>query len=190
MKKILFIAIVMAMSVTCYAQGADSLKRAIQKNAETLGHGGANELKFNLLLAISGMPEFTYERLIEDNMGVGVSLLFGLDNKVDTKFALTPHFRVYFGSKKANGFFIEGNANVVTSKSHDIYYYNNNNSTMVAGKEITNLGLGAAIGGKFITRNGFLGEAYLGASRLFDNNSGYYGDEAFPRIGITLGKRF
>jgi hypothetical protein len=39
---------------------------------------------------------------------------------------------------------------------------------------------------KFITKNNLLGEVYLGAGRLFGNSQ----SGAFPRVGITLGKRF
>ena len=45
-----------------------------------------------------------------------------------------------------------------------------------------------AAGGKFLTRNGFLGEAYLGVGRSFGRNSN--NNEAYPRVGITIGKRF
>jgi hypothetical protein len=175
-----------------FAQKADTLKKSIQKNAEAMGHGGNNELKINLLYTVIGMPEISYERIIEDNMGVGASILVGLDNTVNYKFGFTPHFRLYFGAKKANGFFIEGNAHVLTLRDNDYYvepiYAPGYVPTYVEPTK-TFFGLGAAAGAKFLTRNGFLGEAYLGVGRLFGDRSSY-GDQAFPRVGFTIGKRF
>lgn len=46
--------------------------------------------------------------------------------------------------------------------------------------------MGIAAGGKFLTKNGFVGEIYGGVGRLFGNSN----VEAYPRGGITIGKRF
>lgn len=190
MKKILFIGLLLASSLMSYAQKTDTLKNSIQKNAEAIGHGGNNELKINLLFSIIGMPEISYERILADNMGVGASIFVGLDNTIDYKFGFTPHFRVYFGQKKASGFFIEGNMSFITVRDN---YYNYSpssyypTSNIYIEKNRTNFGLGAAAGGKFLTRNGFLGEAYLGVGRVLGEDSSF---EAYPRIGITIGKRF
>jgi len=183
----------MVSSLMSFAQKIDTLKNSIQKNAEVIGHGGNNELKINLLYTVIGMPEITYERLLADNMGIGASVFVGLDNSVDYKFGFIPHYRLYFGAKKASGFFIEGNAAVITFR--DNYYYQYNSSypstfnSAVAEKNSTTFGLGAAAGAKFLTRNGFLGEAYLGLGRTFGESSGF-DPEAYPRVGITIGKRF
>lgn len=194
MKKILLIGLILASSLLSYAQKIDTLKNSIQKNAESIGHGGNNELKINLLFTVIGMPEISYERLLADNMGVGASVFVGLDNSIDYKFGFTPHFRLYFGAKKASGFFIEGNASVVTYNDYNNYYYHS--SMYPPGypphsyrENTTSFGLGAAAGAKFLTRNGFLGEAYLGVGRRLGENINS-GVEAYPRIGITIGKRF
>jgi len=200
MKKILLIGLILASSSVGYAQKTDSLKNSIQKNAEALGHGGKNELKINLLFSVIGMPEISYERIIEDNMGIGASVFVGLDDSQDDSqnyaFGFTPHFRVYFGQKKASGFFIEGNTSVVTIQKYDYYY--SFSSYYAPGytppppvrTNSTYFGLGAAAGAKFLTRNGFLGEAYLGVGRLLGKRNNDSGVEAYPRIGITIGKRF
>jgi len=193
MKKLLLMGLLIASSFASFAQEADTIKKAIQKDAESIGHGGVNEIKFNLLYAILGMPEVSYERILADNMGVGASLFVGLDDKVDYKFGFTPHFRVYFGTQKANGFFIEANATVLTTNGYDYYEgsYSSQSGTKInyIEQNSTNFGMGASVGRKFLTRNGFLGEAFLGVGRLFGNRTPYV-SEAYPRLGITLGKRF
>mgnify|MGYP000146115486 CR=1 FL=1 len=50
----------------------------------------------------------------------------------------------------------------------------------------TNFGFGAAAGVKLLARNGFVGEVYLGLGRLFGESIA----GAYPRVGISLGKRF
>lgn len=196
MKKILLALLFTATTVTAFGQ-KDSTARTIQKNAESIGQGGNNELKINLLNSILGMPEISYEHLLADNMGVGASAFVGLNNDIDLdfKFGFVPHFRVYFGQKKASGFFIEGNAGIITVKERYFNYeylvssYYSPETNYESTKEVskTNFGLGAAAGAKFLTRNGFLGEVYLGLGRFLGENNSI---EAYPRIGITIGKRF
>ncbi|MGF1924570.1 MAG: hypothetical protein ACQUHE_10360 [Bacteroidia bacterium] len=191
MKKILFLALVLASSLMSYAQKADTVKNSIQKNAEAIGHGGNNELKINLLFTVLGMPEISYERLLADNMGIGASVFVGLDDSQDYKFGFIPHYRIYFGAKKASGFFIEGNASLITSRDYSSIYYGSSSYYGYYGsveRNITTFGLGAAAGGKFLTRNGFLGEAYLGVGRSIGEHASDL--EAYPRVGITIGKRF
>ena len=198
MKKLLIVNLILVSSFLCYAQKPDTAKANIQREAEAIGHGGNNELKINLLFTVIGMPEISYERLLADNMGLGASIFFGLDKETEYKFGLIPHYRIYFGAKKASGFFIEGNASLVTVED---FYYNTEflaASSFPSGglyydsrveRNRTFFGLGAAAGAKFLTRNGFLGEAYLGGGRLFGQGSNPDVD-GYPRIGVTIGKRF
>ncbi len=196
MKKLIVLNLLLALSLMGYAQNTEPLKTTIQKDAEKIGQGGSNELKFNLLNAVIGMPEISYERLLADNMGIGASVFAALDNDVQYKFAFTPYYRIYFGSKKASGFFIEGSGNITTIRddytNYDFLAYTSVPPGYFSVDRETNethFGLGAAVGAKFLTRNGFLGEIYAGANRLLSQKSSYVGD-AYPRIGITIGKRF
>jgi len=142
-----------------------------------------NELRINLVMSIAGLPELTYERFVADNMGIGLSGSISLDNTLTTTSIILPYYRVYFGSAKASGFFIEGNMALVNQKQNSSYDYYNTSTYL---QKSTNFGLGAAIGVKLLTRNGFLGEVYLGAGRLFGESI----DGSYPRVGICLGKRF
>ncbi len=189
MKRILVFSILMVTATSIFAQ-QDSIKNEVQKRSAEIGQTGDNELKLNLLLSVVGLPEFTYERLVEDNMGVGLSVAVGIGNANafgdNYKFLATPYFRLYFGDKKANGFFIEGNAaivNVTYNTDRSIFGIDKNGKILNS----TFFGLGAAVGKKFLTRNGFMGEIVGGVGRLFgDNNS----PGAYPRLGVSIGKRF
>lgn len=152
---------------------------------------GNNEIKVNLLGSILSMPEITYERLFKDNTGLGISAFIGADDDVDYKFGVIPHFRVYFGNKKANGFFIEANAAIMEVDSYESYYIDDNSSyyygTSRNNRTTATFGLGAAAGGKFLTKNGFVGEIFGGLGRFFGKNNEV---EAYPRVGFVIGKRF
>ncbi len=193
MKKLILAAFFSFLSMFSYAQKTDTLKNSIQKSAEAIGHGGNNELKINLLYTVIGMPEISYERLLADNMGAGASLFIGVDKDMKYQFAFFPYYRIYFGAKKASGFFIEGNAAMLrTSKDYYNFYsdFGSYPGSNDANANKTHLGLGASAGAKFLTRNGFLGEVYFGAGRLFNGSSNYSENDVYPRVGITVGKRF
>ncbi|TKC10392.1 hypothetical protein FA048_09385 [Pedobacter polaris] len=183
MKKLMLSGFLIASTLFVQAQKTDTV------SLKKTGISGNNELKLNLAYTIGGFPEINYERILKDDSSVGVAILIGLEDDVEFKFAFIPNYRIYFGGRKANGFFIEGNMAVVTSSldNYYVYDYNTNTSSYYSSnRNETNFGLGAAAGAKFLTKNGFVGEIYLGAGRLF----GTEGVGGYPRAGITIGKRF
>lgn len=184
MKKLIFSAILMASAFFVNAQQSKT------DSVSTIGQTGSNEIKVNLLHSILGLVEVNYERIIQDDMGVGLGFFVNIsDDDFEYNYGFVPHYRVYFGAKKVNGFFVEGNMAVISVKEETYYsiattngFYSSFNTT-----NKINFGVGAAAGAKFLTRNGFVGEAYLGVGRFVGSNRSI---EAYPRIGITIGKRF
>lgn len=153
-----------------------------------------NELKVNALLLVIGAGEFTYERILNEESGVGVSLFFNYDDQFYTKFSLTPFYRFYFSKKPAAGFFVEGFGML---NSYDSYIYNNdlydpynpNNSYNSNIENRTDFALGFGLGSKWINKKGFLFEINAGVGRnLFNSND--TNNEIVGRGGITLGYRF
>lgn len=150
-----------------------------------------NELKGNALLLVIGAGEFTYERLLNEESGVGVSLFFNYDDQFYTKFSLTPFYRFYFSKKPAAGFFVEGFGML---NSYDSYVYDNNSSDPYSSynsniENRTDFALGFGLGSKWINKKGFLFEINAGVGRnLFNSND--TDNEIVGRGGITLGYRF
>jgi len=182
MKKLILSGLLLATSLFVAAQSKTD-STAVKKGA-----AGNNEIKINVVYGILGLPELTYERILNDESAIGVSLSVAADDDISWKFGVVPYYRVYFGGKKASGFFIEGNAALITIKDYDFSNYSPNYSysgRMEMTKQTT-FGLGAAAGGKFLTKRGFIGEAYFGLGRLFKNRF----EDIYPRLGITIGKRF
>ena len=155
-----------------------------------------NEVTLNALtLVASGWIDVSYEYLINKESSFGVDLQFGFDenNNVDTyrNFSITPNYRVYFSNKYARGFFIEGFG--MLHRYKDLYYdietdgtYNN------IEKNITEFSLGVSVGGKWVTKSGFVAEIFGGIGRNILNNSddSYDPIEVAGRVGISIGKRF
>jgi hypothetical protein len=149
-----------------------------------------NEFKLNLGTTIFGsFPELTYERLLNTDISVGASLGVALDTDIyPTHVLFTPYFRWFFGGSSENlqkygaGFFIEANGGLFTRTYDELFYENG----MAGSREetATGAGLGLAVGWKYLTRNNWVGEIYFGGGRDFVN------DGAYPRMGLTIGRRF
>ena len=147
-----------------------------------------NEIKGNALFLVAGALEITYERLLNDESGVGVSLFVPYDNSINVNFSLTPYYRFYFGKKPAAGFFVEGFGmlNSYTQEAADVSFF----STYVGPeKNVTDFALGFGLGAKWITKKGFIFEINSGVGRnLFNSSDTDY--EIVGRGGINLGYRF
>ena len=183
--KVIISIVVLVLSTHVYGQE----QQQINDQSESVKTYN-NEIRFNLLTAVAGIPEVNYERFIDENMGLGLAVGLGLDQSLSTKAYILPYYRLYFGKKKASGFFIEGNMAVVSQKeTYNTYDYYGYTVTPIMGtytKSTTNFGFGAAIGVKLLARKGYTGEVFLGGGRLFGESIA----SAYPRIGICLGKRF
>ncbi len=150
-----------------------------------------NELKGNALFLVLGAVEITYERIINEDTGLGVSLFFVSEDDFETNLSLTPYYRAYFGKKPAAGFFVEGFAmlNSYIDHGYTTYYYDNGTTitNFVADETGTDFALGFGLGSKWIHKRGFVFEINAGIGRnLFSDNS----PEIVGRGGITLGYRF
>ena len=157
-----------------------------------------NEITLNALtLVASGWIDVSYEYLINKESSFGVDLQFGFDenNNVDTyrNFSITPNYRVYFSNKYAKGFFIEGFG--MLHRYKDYYYDYNSDSYNYDSKNITEFSLGISVGGKWVTKSGFVTEIFGGIGRNLLNSNNYDDDGFDPinvagRIGVSIGKRF
>jgi hypothetical protein len=179
MKKQLFIIAFLFIGFQSIAQESNP------SETTTTNTFSKNELKVNVAYFLGAIPEFGYEYLINEESGVGIDILFAIDNDIDFRFALTPHYRFYFGKKPAAGFFVEGFGMVNTIEND--YYIDYIDSYEWNSKNETDFALGFAVGGKFLTKKSFVFEIYGGIGRnLFNNNT----EDVVPRFGLTFGKRF
>lgn len=172
MKKI-FTTGLLASSMFAFCQTSDSAENGLAKN----------EITLNAVYPFFGASELSYERHLLKHSSVGLSTTFGFSD-LDLSFGFTPYYRYYLGKKPNAGFFLEANSALVWDKPHNVYDANYN----LVGKEKNfGIGVGAAVGYKLMLKNNFLIEAYGGAGKFLNNK---ISDGAYPRFGISVGKRF
>lgn len=156
---------------------------------------------FNLL--VFQALEISYEKYIdaESSYGfTGLISLAGKDRFNDTApfyyedIALSSFYRIYFGKGSNKGFFIEAFGSLSFGEydnyiDYDYYPvdYDYSRLDYSYNQSFTEIGLGFALGGKFITKQKYSLSVIGGLARnvLSDKGPG-----AMPRVGITVGKRF
>jgi hypothetical protein len=166
-----------------------------QESTNTEDNFGRNEIKINALYLVLEALEISYERNTSKNTSLGVSVFVPFkkyefyDNiHYSYSFMANPYFRVFFGKKPAQGFFVEANAALT---SLQVYYYdslyNPNGYFLGRTRRETEFGfgLGIAAGGKFVLNDKFVAEIYGGLGRYLNQDS-----LGYPRLGINLGYRF
>ena len=164
-----------------------------------------NELKVNAFnLIVFKSVDFSYEYLIDSESSVGASVLFNLQNRDDRdfedgpiyneKFAFTPYYRRYFSSKYAWGFFLEAFGMYSVQEDNDEDYLFNpvidDYEYVYSDGTSNSLAFGMAVGGKFVSKKGFLFELYGGVGRNIFTSNNDIGTEFVPRLGTSLGWRF
>ena len=170
-----------------------------QNNEEqVVKHHEVKTNAFNLI--VFKTIDFSYEYLIDSESSAGVSLLFNLqdfendysnDGPIyNEKFAFTPYYRRFFSSKYAWGFFLEAFGMYNIQKNIDGYYNYNTDDYIYSDEKSNNVAFGISIGGKFVSKKGFLFEFFGGAGRNIFSSNEYIASDIVPRAGVTLGYRF
>lgn len=153
-----------------------------------------DELKINAFNLIAfKYVDVTYERLLHEEASFGVSILINAGNNDDLfdyyrKFSVTPYYRRYFSKGYASGFFVEG-FGMLNSGEQDIYTFDDITlESERTGENYTDFALGISVGGKFISKKGFIAEVYGGLGRNFFSTD--FSPEVVGRGGVSLGFRF
>jgi hypothetical protein len=129
---------------------------------------------------VSPALHFYYERVVDASNGYGVSVFADLgDNEVSYQnFSVNPYYRFYFFNRKdygARGLFVEAFSSLASVSFYDL-------------EDEFQISLGMSVGRKWVNRNGFTFESFLGFGRYLLNPNETH--EAHGRIGLSLGKRF
>ncbi|WP_282069258.1 DUF3575 domain-containing protein [Olleya namhaensis] len=158
-----------------------------------------NELKLNMTnVIIFKFLDITYEKALNEESGVGVSVLYNFSDDNDQgldeyrKFSITPYYRHYFSKQYAEGFFVEGFTMLHTGEENNNIYilYDDSNPSLggdFKDENYTDLAIGLSTGFKAVSKRGFVAEVYLGIGRDLLGNSDI---EVVGRGGISLGYRF
>lgn len=176
------IVFVMLFAVMASQAQNDSIKSA---------NLGKNEVKLNAIFLLLGAFEASYERNLSESSSMGISTLIPFDRDnldTDLNYYVSPYYRIFFGKKYAAGFFLEGfgmlnslrNSYIIYGE--DYFYYEEENTTDFA--------LGFGLGGKWVTKGGFVFEVNGGFGRNLFNAHNDGGATFVGKFGFNVGYRF
>jgi len=184
MKNVLLILPFLLTTCLCFAQEETEHQEQLSEN----------ELKINMF-EILVMPAvgITYERFITNNSSWGAYGFVNFNSDEiyrSEKFELAPFYRIYFQKKKAvnnKGFYTEifTGINLGETQFYDdgFDYYTPGD---LVSQEYLGISLGMTLGYKFVNHSKHSIELFAGAGRFL--NDQYI--SAYPRIGVSIGKRF
>jgi hypothetical protein len=181
-----FLLLFLTLSIAVFSQEE---KEVDSESASTEKEFSKNEIKLNVAYVLIGHPEITYERFLSDESAIGLSAAFSIDKDVPFNYSGIAYYRFYFGKKPASGFFIEANGGVFSVRYEYHDYHTPEYQEIISRINDTGTGAGAALGVKFITKKGWVGEFVIGGLRtfMFDNKNNL---SIYPRLGLTIGKKF
>lgn len=170
-----------------------ALNSFAQTDSISRNNFGKNELKLNAVMLLAGSFEPSYERNLSQESSVGISVLVPFDRNntdSDINYYVSPYYRIFFGQKYAGGFFLEGFGMLNSTKSETYEYIDDAfSSSWVKEEDVTDFALGFGLGGKWMTKGGFVFEINGGVGRnLFNTDKNQY--DFVGKIGFNLGYRF
>ncbi len=183
-EKILFILVIL-ITFSSYSQ--EQTNRIEKKNEVYLN-------AFNLIAF--KWVDVSYERIINEESSAGISLLAKIGDEwsgydSERNYSITPYYRHYFSNKYARGFFME--AFTMLNGGVNEYYWDNYSEITdeytwgSEEREYNDVAFGVGVGGKFISKRGFIGEIHAGIGRnLFDANA----PDVIGRGSVSFGFRF
>ena len=150
-----------------------------------------NDIKLNVAILPFGAFETGYERNLNKKSSLGISFLIPLFNKEsleDTNYVLSTYYRRYFGKKYASGFFVEGFTMLNSTDGKQITDINGN-LTLNEEPDVIDMSLGLGLGGKWVTKSGFIFEVNAGYGKLLFN-ADKTDHTIVAKFGFHLGYRF
>ena len=184
MRKTLLVLVLLTFVCHGYSQESEEVAPEQEEGLYT----GKDELKVNGMYLLLGFPEISYERVLNQESALGISVAFEVEEVFGIDFMILPYYRVYFGDKPAAGFFVEGNAALYVTDYFEYKYDDNGYYYEETKNNEVGAGLGLAVGHKFMTESGWVFEVFGGAGRNFLSPDVI--GAVYPRLGLTVGRRF
>lgn len=191
MKKTILPALILLVSFVFNPLNAQEVTEKIEEETEeiTQRDSAKNEVGLNVLnVLLFGALDLSYERLMSDHSSLSFEMFSKVFNKnegedVDLSkvyakdFSLTTKFKYFFDEEKtAWGFYAEGFG--MFSNGMNEREVTRTNPTTGAKEEVevdlefTDFALGVGVGGKFVSKQGFLVDVSFGLGRnLFHRDS-------------------
>ena len=189
MKKTILPALILILSITTNPLRAQEAVQEEEREMITQRNSAKNEVGVNVLnVLLFGALDLSYERLMSDHSSLSFEMFSKVFNKnegedVDLSkvyakdFSLTTKFKYFFDEEKtAWGFYAEG-FGMFSNGMNEREVTRTNPTTGAKEKvevdlEFTDFALGVGVGGKFVSKQGFLVDVSFGLGRnLFHRDS-------------------
>ena len=187
--KFLLTCLLLAATSLGFSQTNDSISNAISRES------GKQELSLNAFNLVDfGIVDITYERIISENSTWAIEAFYHptkddyLNDAYYKELSLTGKYKHFFSSKYARGFYVHGFGMLSNGEYEDGYYYDAGVDDYIYDTyDYTDFAIGFGLGGKFVSKGGFLLDLSGGIGRnLFSERS--------PTIAgqfmVNLGYRF
>lgn len=187
--KLFLSCLLMATASLAFSQTTDSITN---QNSREFGKQELSLNAFNLVAF--GIVDITYERIISENSTWAVEAFYHpskddyLDEAYYKELSLTGKYKHFFSSKYARGFYVHGFGMLSNGEYDDGYYYNESIDEYVYDTyDYTDFAIGFGLGGKFVSKGGFLLDLSGGIGRnLFSDRS----PTIVGQFMVNLGYRF
>src|SRR5690606_38895679 len=149
MKKTLLLLSLMAFVMASHAQESRRERALAKRNHVTIDP---------ISLLAGPILNISYERVVTEDIGVGVNGLFGLretdqyNDWIDDVVQVSPYARLFLAGSHGAGFFMDAFIPITNTRN----YFDDNNSIdgyhTGTGKRSTSVGVGIGIGGKWMLK--------------------------------------
>ena len=146
--------------------------------------GAKHEVKLDLPYILATAAKLEYEQIFSEGTTFGVSGLYHFNDYYNITYHLLGFYRWYFGKEPISGFFLEANTGLFGGTYES--WISKIGFEEKEKVDYTSFGAGVALGWKFVTDTGIVLDVFGGAVRITNDK----GPEAFPRLGVCIGKRF
>jgi len=187
--KFLLTCLLLAATSLGFSQTNDSISNI---NSREFGNQELSLNAFNLVAF--GIVDITYERIISENSTWAIEAFYHptkddyLNDAYYKELSLTGKYKHFFSSKYARGFYVHGFGMLSNGEYEDGSYYNENtNEYIYETNDYTDFAIGFGLGGKFVSKGGFLLDLSGGIGRnLFSDKS----PTIVGQFMVNLGYRF
>lgn len=168
---------------------------ALNINAQETEKERRNDIMIDPVLLIAvPLINVSYERLLNKDVGLGLNAVISLNDDLDHFRQFSPFVRYYLGRNYASGFFLEGFVPITSEEDYYVLYNFSPNgyyTTTEKTGNVTTVGIGFGIGGKWVVKERLVLEISGGIARRFNSsNNEFRVSEATPKLMAGVGYRF
>ena len=187
--KFLFTCLLLLVSTVSISQTTEIEESSDPRDA------GKQELSINAFnLVAFGIVDISYERIISENSTWAVEAFYHpskdeyLNDAYYKEFSLTGKYKHFFSSNYARGFYVHGFGMLSSGEYEEDYYYDDiSQGYYYETNDYTDFAIGFGLGGKFVSKGGFLLDLSAGIGRnLFSDQS----PQIVGQFMVNLGYRF